>query len=160
MRAAAVLLVLLTLAGCGGTIQVEPPVPQGPAAAACDKLATLLPQTLDGAPRGTSTPESPYVAVWGDGVIALRCGVPRPARMAPTDQLQEIDGVGWFPDPEKPALFTAVTDSAYVEVTVGGEHTAAEVLAELSKPIGQISPQAGGSGGPADSTLFYTLSPR
>ncbi|SEG93914.1 Protein of unknown function [Nonomuraea solani] len=138
MRAAAVLLVLLGLAGCGGTIQVEPPVPQGEAVAACDKLATLLPRTLDGDERSTSTPESPYVAIWGAGTIAVRCGVPRPARMAPTDRLQEISGVGWFADPEKPALFTAVTDTAYVEVTVGGEHVAAEVLADLSKPVAQI----------------------
>ncbi|NJP90140.1 DUF3515 domain-containing protein [Nonomuraea sp. FMUSA5-5] len=143
MRAAAVLLVLLTLAGCGGTVQVEPPTPEGEAVAACDKLATLLPQTLDGDERGTSAPESPYVAVWGSGTIALRCGVPRPARMAPTDTLQEIGGVGWFADPDKPALFTAVTDPAYVEVTVGGEHVAAEVLADLSGPIGRLSPQAG-----------------
>ncbi|MBE1587145.1 DUF3515 domain-containing protein [Nonomuraea angiospora] len=140
MRAAAALLVLLALAGCGGTVQVDPPKPTGEAVTACGKLATLLPQTLDGDRRGTSTPESPYVAVWGDGSIALRCGVPRPARMAPTDQLQEIGGVGWFADPDKPTLFTAVTDAAYVEVTVGGEHVAAEVLADLSKPIAQISP--------------------
>ncbi|WP_431933148.1 DUF3515 domain-containing protein [Nonomuraea jabiensis] len=139
MRAAA-LLVLLALAGCGGTVQVDPPKPTGEAVTACGKLAALLPQTLDGDRRGTSTPESPYVAVWGDGVIALRCGVPRPARMAPTDQLQEIGGVGWFADPDKPTLFTAVTDAAYVEVTVGGEHVAAEVLADLSKPIAQVSP--------------------
>ncbi|MGW0806945.1 DUF3515 family protein [Nonomuraea sp. NPDC002799] len=142
MRAAAVLLVLLALAGCGGTLQVDPPTPQGEAVAACDKLATLLPQTLDGDERGTSTPRSPYVAVWGDGVMALRCGVPRPVRMAPTDQLQEIGGVGWFADPEKPALFTAVTDIVYVEVTIGGEHVAGEVLADLSKPVGEISTQA------------------
>ncbi|GAA3564334.1 hypothetical protein GCM10022419_051250 [Nonomuraea rosea] len=141
MRAAAVLLVLLALAGCGGTLQVDPPKPQGDAVTACDKLATLLPGALDGEQRGTSTPQSPYVAVWGAGTIALRCGVPRPVRMAPTDQLQEIGGVGWFADPDKPALFTAVTDTAYVEVTVGGEHVAAEVLADLSKPVGQMAPQ-------------------
>lgn len=140
MRAAIVLIVLLTLAGCG-TLRVDPPTPTGEAVAACDKLATLLPKTLDGDERSASEPASPYVAVWGSGAITLRCGVPRPARMAPTDELQEIGGVGWFADPERPALFTAVTDTAYVEVTVGGEHVPAEVLADLSKPIGQISGQ-------------------
>ncbi|MEO3870536.1 DUF3515 family protein [Nonomuraea sp. B12E4] len=143
MRAVAVLLVLLALAGCGGTLRVDPPTPRGGAVAACDRLATLLPQTLDGAARGTSTPDSPYVAVWGEGSIALRCGVPRPARMAPTDRLQEIGDVGWYADPAKPALFTAVVDTpadtVYVEVTVGGEHAPGEVLADLSKPIAQIS---------------------
>ncbi|MFG1945105.1 DUF3515 family protein [Nonomuraea sp. NPDC048826] len=142
MRAAPVLFVLLALAGCGA-VQVEPPTPEGEAAAACDRLAGLLPETLDGDGRTATTPESPYVTVWGEGAIALRCGVPRPARMAPTDTLQEIDGVGWFADPETPTLFTAVAAPLYVEVTVGGSHVAGEVLATLSGPVGQVSPQAG-----------------
>ncbi|SEM71653.1 DUF3515 domain-containing protein [Nonomuraea pusilla] len=143
MRAVAALLVVLAAAGCSGAVRVDPPSPQGEAAAACGRLAGLLPATLDGAARGTSTPESPYVAVWGDAEIALRCGVPRPARMAPTDQLQEVDGVGWFADPERPALFTAVADPLYVEVTIGGGHAAPAVLADLSGPIGQVSPKTG-----------------
>jgi len=140
MRAAPVLFVLLMLTGCGA-VQVEPPVPEGEAATACDGLAGLLPQTIDGADRTESVPRSPYVAVWDEGTVALRCGVPRPARMAPTDRLQEIDGVGWFADPERPTLFTAVAAPLYVEVAVGGSHVAAEVLATLSKPIGQVSAQ-------------------
>lgn len=143
MRAAVVILALLALAGCGGAVQVEPPVPQGAAVAVCKELSPLLPQTLDGARRTASTPESPYVAVWGEAEIALRCGVPRPARMAPTDQLQEINGVGWFADPDKPTLFTAVTDSAYIEVTISSGHVAPEVLADLSGAISKVSAQAG-----------------
>jgi hypothetical protein len=143
MRAAPALLVLLALAGCGGAVQVEPPVPPAEAVASCERLAGLLPEAIGADGRTESAPASSYVAVWGAGTVALRCGVPRPARMAATDQLQEIDGVGWFADPEKPTLFTAVAAPLYVEVTVGGSHVAAEVLAELSGPIGQVSAQAG-----------------
>ncbi|MEV0144295.1 MULTISPECIES: DUF3515 domain-containing protein [unclassified Nonomuraea] len=138
MRAAATALLLLALAACGA-VQVEPPTPQGEAVSACQRLSGLLPRTLDGAAHGTSVPESPYVAVWGEGEIALRCGVPRPARMAPTDQLQEINGVGWFADPDKPTLYTAVAAPLYVEVTIAGTHGAPQVLADLSDPIGQVT---------------------
>ncbi|MEU7830904.1 MULTISPECIES: DUF3515 domain-containing protein [unclassified Nonomuraea] len=139
MRRTTVLLALLILAGCGGAVRVEPPKPQGEAAAACERLAGRLPKTLDGAARGESTPASPYVTVWGEAEIALRCGVPRPARMSPTDTLQEIDGVGWFADPDKPTLYTAIEDPAYVEVTIAGTHVAPSVLADLSGPISQAS---------------------
>ncbi|MFD1536429.1 DUF3515 domain-containing protein [Nonomuraea guangzhouensis] len=143
MRRTTVLLALLTLAGCGGAVRVEPPTPAAEAAAACVSLAGRLPKTLDGAARGESTPASPYVAVWGEAEIALRCGVPRPARMAPTDTLQEIDGVGWFADPDRPTLYTAIADPAYVEVTIAGTHEAPSVLADLSGPIGKMSAQSG-----------------
>lgn len=135
--AAAAALLVLTLAGCGA-VRVEPPAPAGEAAAVCTRLAGRLPQALDGADRGTSIPESPYVAVWGEAEIALRCGVPRPARMAPTDQLQEINGVGWFADPDRPALYTAVAAPVYVEVTIAGTHEAGAVLADLSGPLGEV----------------------
>ncbi|GAA4074744.1 DUF3515 family protein [Nonomuraea soli] len=129
------LLTLFALAGCGAAVQVEPPVPQGEAAAACARLDGSLPAQLAGLERGRSSPESAYVAVWGDGEIALRCGVSRPSQMAPTDQLLEINGVGWYADPDTPTLFTAVTDTAYVEVTAARTHEPAEVLADLSEPV-------------------------
>ncbi|SDH26296.1 Protein of unknown function [Sinosporangium album] len=128
-------LAVLTLGGCGGAVHVEPPKPTGDALAMCDRLAPFLPQTLDGTGRVESSPASPYVAVWDSGRIALRCGVPRPANMAATDRLSEVNGVGWFPDPKKPTLFTAVTDLGYIELTVSREHTPAGVMVELSEPI-------------------------
>ncbi|GAA5042079.1 hypothetical protein GCM10023259_011480 [Thermocatellispora tengchongensis] len=119
---------------------MDPPAPDPTAAAACKTLAGLLPQRLDGADRVESEPPSPYVAVWGEGEIALRCGVPRPAAMAPTDQLSTIDGVGWFADPRADTLFTAVTGSGYVEVTISREHQPGIVLGELAAPIKKALP--------------------
>lgn len=140
-RSAVLLALSGLLAGCGGAVQVEPPTPDAVAAATCTRLAGLLPARLSGETRGESAPESPYVTVWGDGAIALRCGVHRPARMAATDQLMELDGVGWFADPVTPTLFTAVTETAYVEVTVARNHQPTELLVDLAGPI--TSAQAG-----------------
>ncbi|MDH2427602.1 DUF3515 family protein [Sphaerisporangium sp. TRM90804] len=132
---AAAAVVLVALAGCGGAVRVEPPTPSGVAAKACATLRDRLPRTLDGAERVPSEPPSPYVAVWGSGEIAVRCGVPRPAAMDPTQQIPEIDGVPWFPDPTRPALFTAITRDGYVEVTISAKHQAASVLVDLARPI-------------------------
>jgi hypothetical protein len=139
----AAMLIILAAAGCASAVQVDPPKPVGATAAACAALGPLLPASLDGLGRTTSTPASPYVAVWGEAEIGLRCGVPRPATMAATDQLQEINGIGWYADPAKPALFTAVTEAGYVEVTIAATHVAAEVLVDLAAPIGKALTQAG-----------------
>lgn len=135
-----IVLTALVVAGCSGPVRIDPPAPQGEAAAGCERLARELPQELDGAKRRETTPRSPYVAVWGDGEIALRCGVPRPAAMNPTDTVPEVNGVAWFADPERPTLFTAVDREAYIEVTISREHTPGEVLADLAGPITKAFP--------------------
>ncbi|WP_433350227.1 DUF3515 family protein [Microtetraspora malaysiensis] len=138
---AAGLLAVLSLSACSGAVRVEPPTPEGAAAAACQKLATALPSRLDGAERVESDPPSPYVAVWGAGEIALRCGVERPASMAATDQATDLDGVTWYSDPKLPALFIAINRAAYVEVTVSGKHVPGEVMVDLAGPIKSSIPE-------------------
>ncbi|MFF5208768.1 DUF3515 domain-containing protein [Streptosporangium sp. NPDC000396] len=122
---------------------MDPPTPEGAAAAACRSLGERLPQKLDGAERVESTPASPYVAVWGDGQIALRCGVPRPAAMTATEQIPEIDGVAWFADPTRPLLFTSIGRQAYVEVTISRQHDPQNVFVDLAGPIKAALPQTG-----------------
>ncbi|WP_405141115.1 DUF3515 domain-containing protein [Sphaerisporangium sp. NBC_01403] len=126
---------LALLAGCGGAVRVDPPTPQGATATACSKLNDRLPHTLDGAERVPSEPRSPYVAVWGGAEIALRCGVHRPVAMDPLQQVPEINGVAWFADPVRPALFTAITRDGYIEVTISRRHETAGVLVDLADPI-------------------------
>jgi hypothetical protein len=136
---------MLTLAaamsGCSGALHVDPPTPTGDAAAACLKLAQALPKKLNGLDRVASEPASPYVAVWGEGEIALRCGVDRPAAMAATDEVSDVDGVGWFNDPQRPALYTAVNRVAYVEVTISPKYMPAEVQVDLAGPIKATIPE-------------------
>jgi hypothetical protein len=139
--AAAALAALTVLAGCSGVVRVDPPTPTGAAASACKKLAGVLPRKLDGLDRVASEPASPYVAVWGEGEIALRCGVDRPAAMAATADVSDVDGVGWFNDPQRPALYTAVNRTAYVEVTISPEHRPGEVQVDLAGPIKAAIPQ-------------------
>ncbi|MEV4455866.1 DUF3515 domain-containing protein [Microbispora sp. NPDC049633] len=137
----AIVAALALLAGCSSTVHVEPPTPSGEAAAACRTLDAALPKTLDGLGRTASEPPSPYVAVWGDGQIALRCGVPRPAAMEPTAEVADINGVGWFQDPRRPALFTSTNRVAYVEVTIGKDHQPGAVLVDLAGPVKSSIPE-------------------
>ncbi|GIH78660.1 DUF3515 domain-containing protein [Planobispora longispora] len=134
---------LSILTGCGGAIRVDPPVPDPASAAACEALVEGLPETLDGAERVESAPASPYVAVWGEGEIALRCGVPRPVNMAATDEVPVINDVAWFSAPSLPTLFTSVGRQAYVEVTISRSHTPETVLVDLAAPIKAALPQTG-----------------
>ncbi|HEX6515955.1 MAG TPA: DUF3515 domain-containing protein [Nocardioidaceae bacterium] len=116
----AVLSLLAT--GCGGTVDVDAPTPEGADAKACAALVDALPDHVDDQPRRRTDPEDRYVAAWGDPPIVLRCGVPRPGALTPTAVCQVANGVGWFiPESQmqgKPTdiTMTTVGRAQYVEV--------------------------------------------
>ncbi|RJL25049.1 DUF3515 domain-containing protein [Bailinhaonella thermotolerans] len=141
-RGAGVLALALMVAGCTSAVRVEPPAPGPPADAACRALAKELPARLSGQDRVETDPPSPYVAVWGSSpAIMLRCGVPRPAAMRPSDQVAVVEGVSWFEDPARPALFTAIGLQAHVELTIPPAYSSGGVLTDLSPLIKRTVPR-------------------
>ncbi|MCW2539110.1 MAG: hypothetical protein JWN95_835 [Frankiales bacterium] len=98
-----------------------PPPPSDATQAACVQVFAKLPVQLgDLAPRRTDT-DSSFVAAWGDPAVVLRCGVSRPAELAPDSAafIINVDGVEWLPSQTKDANVFVSTDRAvYVEVSV------------------------------------------
>ncbi|HEU5158298.1 MAG TPA: DUF3515 domain-containing protein [Streptosporangiaceae bacterium] len=127
-----------SLAGCGaGPVEVPPPSPDPASVRLCGALHDRLPDTLRGQSRRRTRPESELAVAWGSPVIALRCGVPRPATMRQTSELVTVNGIPWFPrPPDRPVTFTAVGRRAYVEVTVPAAYAPqGDVLVELTPAI-------------------------
>ncbi|MFC0041259.1 DUF3515 domain-containing protein [Actinomadura rayongensis] len=137
----AVPLLATTLAGCGaGAVAVPVPAADATTTRLCEGLR--LPERVHGEKlRGTS-PASPLTAAWGSPAIALRCGVPLPAGLRPTSQLQDINGLSWFGVPaDRPVTWTAVGRQAYVEVTVPPKYAPpGDVLIELGEAIAATIP--------------------
>ncbi|CNE10004.1 secreted protein [Mycobacterium tuberculosis] len=144
---AALAVVAVLAAGCGGAVQVPVPSPDAAGTRLCEGLR--LPEKVHGQERRDTSPDSPLTAAWGSPAIALRCGVPRPAALRPASQLVTINGIDWFGTPtDRPVTWTAVGRQAYVEVTVPPKYDpAGDVLIELgpsikatipAKPEGQI----------------------
>lgn len=140
----AALLTALT-AGCGGGLGPGGPVPAptGRAADVCAALAGALPSVVSGQPRA-GEPRGPFAAAWGDPAIQLRCGVARPAALAPASQLATVDGVDWFAE-QRPGgyLFTTWGRAVYVRVWVPDRY-APEVnpLVDLAGPVARTVPPA------------------
>ncbi|WP_236540365.1 DUF3515 domain-containing protein [Spiractinospora alimapuensis] len=113
-------VVALGVAGCGGsTADVTPPDPEGEAAEVCAELVDDLPDVLLDESRVEAEPTSDYTAAWGDPVISVRCGVPRPETLRADSELIAITDVAWLPQPvDHPSMYTAVGHTAYVEVSV------------------------------------------
>jgi hypothetical protein len=130
----------------GGPVPVTPP-PAAPAAttALCARLLGALPTTLARHPARAVSAAPDRVVAWGEPPVVLRCGVP-PVTVPPdTNKQFEINGVRWFAEARgSVVVFTTTDRTAPVEVTVPA-HTAdnpADVVAELSRPIGRVVPPA------------------
>lgn len=134
---------LTVLAGCAAdTAEVPAPSPDTETAELCHTLVQHLPDTMVGQERITTRPDSDHVAAWGDPPIAVRCGVERPAELAPDSQLRTVNEISWFPEPgDRPTLFTAVGRAAYVELDVPASYGApAQGLVEMSDVIADTVP--------------------
>jgi Protein of unknown function (DUF3515) len=115
----AVLPLLLLLTACNGTPDVRVAAPTGDDTAQCPPLVPALPVTLDALEARQVEPSSPLVRAWGDPAVVLRCGVPDPPGYDPTATCVDINGVGWYAEPqERGVRFTSRWSTPRIEVTV------------------------------------------
>ena len=108
-------------------VPVDAPDAAGPQ---CAALLAGLPATLPGdggalAPRPVADPAPPGARAWAAAPrpVVLRCGLTRPAELAPDSALLEVNGVRWLqltdpaPNPEV-VSYVAVDRPVYVVLTL------------------------------------------
>jgi uncharacterized protein DUF3515 len=99
---------------------------------ACQELISALPTDLGDLPARPVDSPSPYVAAWGEPAVTLRCGVPRPPSFIATADVQQINGVSWFPERRGSTTAWVVVDRpVYVEVLAPA--------ADASAPVARLS---------------------
>ncbi|MFG2980946.1 DUF3515 family protein [Streptomyces sp. NPDC048258] len=143
------LLALLALAGCtpgDSEARVDPPpTPPADVAGFCAALHKELPETVAGLARTPTEPESGLTAAWGGSAIVLRCGIPKPPKMAdPKQEGVHVNGVAWLLEklPDGGFRFTTGLRLAYTEVRVDKEHaTDAGMLVGLSAAVAGTVPE-------------------
>ncbi|MCX5194131.1 DUF3515 domain-containing protein [Streptomyces sp. NBC_00249] len=139
---------LVALVGCApgdsGARVDPPPAPPADVAGLCAALHKELPETVAGLARTTTEPVSDLTAAWGGSAIVLRCGIPKPPKMAdPKQEGVEVNGVGWLLEKTSDGGFRFTTGSrlAYTEVQVDKEHaTDAGMLVGLSAAVAEAVP--------------------
>jgi hypothetical protein len=107
-------------------ISPSAPTPDATTTRPCTSVLQYLPQRLDGlAPRVVHPhPDSPFVVAWGEPAIVFRCGVDRPADLAPqsSEQIFSANGTGgpyWLPvRGPKQTTWTVIDRAVYIELTV------------------------------------------
>ncbi|GAA1924498.1 hypothetical protein GCM10009737_27800 [Nocardioides lentus] len=148
-RASAVagaLLVVLPLAGCTPTLQVDAQDVGGTDAELCARLVDAVPDEVVQARRrdlevlsGTDA----TVAAWGDPPLVLTCGVGTPAGFSRVaSACQDVAGVDWFvpeeqmEDQSREAVATTIGFEPAVELRIPAAYRPpVEVLVELAPAI-------------------------
>ena len=93
--------------------------PTGPDTAQCPAVVGVLPVRLDTLDARVVKPDSSLVRAWGDPAVVLRCGVPDPPHYDPTATCLDVNGVGWYAEPqERSVRFTSRWSAPRVEVSV------------------------------------------
>jgi len=87
------------------------PTPSKADAAACKRLAALLPATIgDELKTRTVHPESPLLHAWGKPAAVLRCGVGYPPHYDAAALPGEVDGIGWYSTQASDAVIFTTLD--------------------------------------------------
>jgi len=123
-------------------VDVEPYVLQPGTDGVCTDLVAALPEVVDDAVRRDVSAPSPGVAVWGQPPIILRCGVPEPAGVDPTQAVLDVAGVGWRAVPGEGGTFFFTADRvAVVEVSVPTDYAPeSATLVDLASAVSGTVP--------------------
>lgn len=132
----------LTLAACGGPVEVAVPALTPAEERTCADLVAALPPRVDGAERRDVEPAGAPAAAWGDPAIVLRCGVRMPGSFDDFAACQETNDVGWYiPDEQVtgspvPVTMTTIGRDVTVQVSLPVEHfPPANAMVDLADAI-------------------------
>ncbi len=118
------------------------PTPDAADAAACRKLAGLLPKTIgDGLKARTVHPASPFLHAWGTPAAVLRCGVGYPPNFLSAAGAAQIDGVTWLPTPSEGAtIYTTIDRLPRVSLAIPDHYqVAGDLLVSLSAALSKAT---------------------
>ena len=119
LRAVLLVLLMLPMTACTGTPNVRVSPPTGDATTPCPAVVAGLPARLDTLDSRVVEPQSPLVRAWGDPAVVLRCGVGDPPAYDPTATCLDVNGLGWYTEPQDRAVrFTSRWSTPRIEVTV------------------------------------------
>jgi hypothetical protein len=129
------------LGACGfGAVEVPAASQEPGTQGLCATLVADLPEVVDDAVRRDLAGQTSGAAVWGQPPIILRCGVPPPSGVDPTQAVLEVAGVGWSAVPgEGGTFFYALDRAAIVEVAIPADYAPeAQVLIDLADAVAQV----------------------